>query len=121
MYIYLKGNKHAQVVNNCLQYFNSPNQTTSVAVDSVTNQISTDSTDQMDHSSHEDVHPNTSNLLENMTYHSKPKSQANNNHIKFLLWNVRSLNKQITKFQSYIYTADFDVIAITETWLSDNI
>ena len=59
--VYLKGNKHAQVVNNCLQYFNSPNQTTSVAVDSVTNPISTDSADQMDHSSHEDVHPNTSN------------------------------------------------------------
>ena len=58
--VYLKGNKHAQVVNNCLQYFNSPKQTTSVAVDSVTNQISTDSADQMDHSSHEDVHPNTS-------------------------------------------------------------
>ena len=56
-----------------------------------------------------------------MTHHSKPKSQANNNHIKFLLWNARSLNKQITKFQSYIYAADFDVIAITETWLSDNI
>ena len=59
--VYLKGNKHTQVVNNCLQYFNSPNQTTSVAVDSVTNQISTDSADQMDHSFHEDVHPNTSN------------------------------------------------------------
>ena len=56
-----------------------------------------------------------------MTHHSKHKSQANDNHIKFLLWNARSLNKQITKFQSYIYTADFDVIAITETWLSDNI
>ena len=59
--VYLKGNKHAQVVNNCLQYFNSPNQTTSVAIDSVTNPVSTDSADQMDHSSHEDVHPNTSN------------------------------------------------------------
>ena len=60
--VYLKGNKHAQVVNNnCLQYFSSPNQTTSVDVDSVTNPISTDSADQMDHSSHENVHPNTSN------------------------------------------------------------
>ena len=104
--VYLKGNKHAQVINNCLQYFNYPNQTTSMAVDSVTNPISTDSADQVDHSSHEDVHLNTSNWLENMTHHSKPKSQANNNHIKFLLWNARSLNKQITKFQFYIYAAD---------------
>ena len=66
--VYLKGNKHAQVVNkhaqvvnNWVQYFIYPNQTTPMAVDSVTNQISTDSTDQMDHNSHEDVHPNTSN------------------------------------------------------------
>ena len=58
-----------------------------------------------------------------MTHHSKPKNQANNNRIKFLLWNALSLNKQNTKFQSYIYTSDFDVIAIMETciWLSDNI
>ena len=38
-----------------------------------------------------------------------------------MLWNARSLNKQITKFQSYIYAADYDVLAITETWLSGSI
>ena len=31
------------------------------------------------------------------------------------------LNKQINAFQSYIYTKDFTIIAITETWLSKHI
>ena len=37
------------------------NSTTPVEVDSVADQISTDSVDRMDHNSSEDVHPNTSN------------------------------------------------------------
>ena len=34
---------------------------------------------------------------------------------------ARSLNNQIHNFQSYIYSNDFDVIAITETWLTKHI
>jgi len=37
------------------------------------------------------------------------------------LWNARSLTKQLNSFQSYIYSTDFRFIAITETWLSNNI
>lgn len=59
--IYLKGNKHARVANNCLQYFYSSHQITPAADDSIADQTSTDSVDQMDHNSSEDVQPNTSN------------------------------------------------------------
>ena len=53
---------------------------------------------------------------------SKTNSQAAGTyHGNFLLWNARSLNKQISKFQSYVYAAEYDIIAITETWLSSNI
>jgi len=38
--------------------------------------------------------------------------------LHLLLWNARSLNKQINAFQSYVYS---DIIAITETWLSNHI
>ena len=38
-----------------------------------------------------------------------------------MLCNAHSLSKQFINFQSYIYAADLDIIAITETWLSDNI
>ena len=34
---------------------------------------------------------------------------------------MRSLTKQLNSFQSYIYSTDFSLIAITETWLSNNI
>ena len=40
---------------------------------------------------------------------------------QILLWNVRSLNKQINPFQSYIYSNDFTIIALTETWLSSHV
>ena len=40
---------------------------------------------------------------------------------KFLLWNARSLSNQIHNFQSYIYSRDYDIITITETWLSNHI
>ena len=40
-------------------------------------------------------------------------------NLKILLWNAHSLVKQIAAFQSYIYASSFDIIAITETWLSD--
>ena len=51
-----------------------------------------------------------------MNHLSKPIYQATF-YVKFLLWNARSLNKQIINFQSYIYAADYDIIAITEIWL----
>ena len=31
------------------------------------------------------------------------------------------MTKQLNSFQSYIYSTDFSLIAITETWLSNNI
>ena len=42
-------------------------------------------------------------------------------NVNFLLWNAHSLGKQISKFQSYIYATDHDIIAITETWMSESI
>jgi len=38
-----------------------------------------------------------------------------------LLWNIHNLNKQINAFQSYIYSENFDIITITETWLSNHV
>ena len=37
------------------------------------------------------------------------------------LWNARSIVKQLTSFQSFVYSSDFSVIAVTETWLHDYI
>lgn len=34
-------------------------------------------------------------------------------------WNARSLVNKLSSFQSFVYSSFFDVIAITETWLSD--
>ena len=55
-------------------------------------------------------------------------SSNNNSHarttsskLNLLLWNARSLNKQINDFQSFVYSETFDIIAITETWLTNNI
>ena len=63
-----------------------------------------------------------SGLVSTTPVNNFPKSNSQaTHHVKLLLWNVRSLNKQITKFQSYIYAADYDVLAITETWLSGSI
>ena len=57
--IYLKGNKHAEVRNNCLQYSCPSNQTTSTAVNSVPNK--TDSANSTDRSSSDDVRSKTNN------------------------------------------------------------
>jgi len=51
--------------------------------------------------------------------HSKSNNWLRN--ISFLLWNAQSLNNQIHNLQSYNYSKDFDVIAITETWLTKHI
>ena len=37
------------------------------------------------------------------------------------MWNARSLIKQLSSFQSYVYSSDFNVLAVTETWLHDYI
>ena len=40
--------------------------------------------------------------------------------LSLLLWNARSLNKQLNTFQSYIYSENYEIIAITETWLHNH-
>ena len=35
--------------------------------------------------------------------------------------NTRSIVNKLTKFHSLIYSKGYDIIAITETWLSDNV
>lgn len=65
---------------------------------------SANSTDQ---SSSDEMHPKTNNWL--------------TSNLSFLLWNARSLNNQMHNFQSYIYSNDTDIIAITETWLTKHI
>jgi len=47
-----------------------------------------------------------------------------NGHTKqlhLILWNARSLHKHINAFQSYVYSENFDIFEITETWLSNYI
>ena len=36
------------------------------------------------------------------------------------LYNIRSLANQLTLFQSLIYSSNFDIICIMETWLTDS-
>ena len=57
--LYLKGNKHAQVHNNRLQYLCPYNQTAPPAANNVPGQ--TDSTDVMDQSVSDDVHSKINN------------------------------------------------------------
>ena len=45
----------------------------------------------------------------------------NARNITACLWNARSLVNQLNSFQSYILSRDFDLIAITETWLTNSI
>ena len=35
--------------------------------------------------------------------------------------NAKSIVNKLTKFHNLIYSKDYDIIAITETWLSDNL
>lgn len=46
-------------------------------------------------------------------------TSSSTNTLSLLLWNARSINNQINPFQSFIYTENYDVIAITETWLQN--
>ena len=51
-------------------------------------------------------------------------SSSNKNNSKLMSiahLNVRSLFTGFTEFQNLIYSNDFDVVAVTETWLSDHI
>lgn len=41
--------------------------------------------------------------------------------MKFCLWNCRSLANKLKPFKSFVYSHSLDVIALTETWLSDRI
>ena len=53
--------------------------------------------------------------------YSATKLISANDKLQILLWNARSLKNQINAFQSFIYFNSFDIVAITETWLSDHI
>jgi len=44
----------------------------------------------------------------------------NTTHISLLLWNAGNLNNQIQNFQSYNNAENYDIIAITETWLQSS-
>ena len=37
------------------------------------------------------------------------------------LVNIRSIVNKLNQFQNYVYSRSFDIIAVTETWLSDKI
>ena len=100
--LYFKDNKHALVQNNCLQYFHPSNQTQLPAVSSVPGH--TDSTNTTEQNVPDNVHSKISNWLPNNLF--------------FLLWNEWRLKNSLHNFQSYIYSNYFDVIAITETWIT---
>lgn len=58
----------------------------------------------------------------------RPNHQMTNNYhnnynsmISCCYLNTRSLVNKLSIFQSYIYSSDFDVICLTETWLSESI
>ena len=58
---------------------------------------------------------------------SQPVTQASTtttntpNWLPVCLWNSRSLVNKLRDFQSFVYSSPFNVIAITETWLSSTI
>ena len=44
-----------------------------------------------------------------------------NSVISCIYLNIRSLVNKLSIFQSYVYSSDFDVICLTETWLSESV
>jgi len=50
---------------------------------------------------------------------TKSVTSSTNSKIHLLLWNACNLNIQINSFQSFVYCNNFDIVAITETWLID--
>ena len=41
------------------------------------------------------------------------------NVVSVCLLNIRSLTNKLSQFQSFVYTHDFCIFCLTETWLSD--
>ena len=48
-------------------------------------------------------------------------SNLSNTAITCCYLNIRSIVNKLSLFQSYIYSSDFDVICLTETWLSESV
>ena len=48
-------------------------------------------------------------------------SNLSNSAITCCYLNIRSIVNKLSLFQSYIYSSDFDVICLTETWLSESV
>ena len=74
-----------------------------------------------------DPHPNPTS---NSSNHPQSDSISNNLHnvmtnynctFSCCYLNIRSLVNKLSLFQSYVYSSDFDVICLTETWLSESI
>ena len=63
---------------------------------------------------------NSATELEVSESASAGESSAWLHNISACPWNACSLINQLNSFQSYILSCDFDLIAITETWLSNS-
>ena len=61
------------------------------------------------------IHHQTDYLTDKLTHDhtinfNESDTRSGSSNLKVLLWNARSLNKQINAFQSYMYSQSFDII-----------
>ena len=57
-------------------------------------------------------------LLHSSSSASLPKPTSGSGRLRCLLTNARSLKNKLLDFQAAVYSADLDIIAVTETWLN---
>ena len=50
---------------------------------------------------------------------SNNKSQCLGSGLHICLHNCRSLSNKLTEFQAFVYSSDYGIISLAETWLSD--
>ena len=48
------------------------------------------------------------------------RAMVNRNHLKFCVWNAQSIRNKSACFSDYICDRGIDLIALTETWFTDN-
>ena len=60
----------------------------------------------------------------NVSHPRIPTSDSNNNDYNSIICyylNIRSIVNKLSAFQAHVYSSDFDVVCLSETWLSDSL
>ena len=64
---------------------------------------------------------NNANYETSLSNNQATHSVANQSYIDVCLWNARSLVNKLHNLSSFVYSLNYQIIAITETWLTSSI